>query len=239
MLFYDKVEALDSQIHGDWTISPKTNWLFTKKAHVVPLLTEEFAMAQADYIIAFARDELSDHRVPVALLGLKNEQNLFVTDEGQWQKAAYIPAYVRRFPFAPGLAEAEAEAEAGAGAEKMLLLVETSSGTVGPFGEGEPLFINAQPARALRQALELVEAYHRQAKITENFCRYLEDLDLLTNVTFETPKDAHRLEGLFVIDEKKFDMVNDETLLNLFKSGYLTLIYAHLMSLKNTTKYGP
>jgi hypothetical protein len=37
--------------------------------------------------------------LPMAVLGLENQQNLFVTENGSWEAAVYLPAYIRRYPF--------------------------------------------------------------------------------------------------------------------------------------------
>lgn len=228
MLFYDHVEALNSETHAQWRIAPQASWAFATKTHAVPLLAQEFAPAQADYTITFAKDESGTY-MPVALLGIKAEQNLFVNDQGQWQQGAYIPAYVRRFPFAP----------AGEG-DKMVVVMETRSGVVGPFDEGEPLFDNGQPTETLQRALGLVEAFHREAQSTQAFCRWLDEQQLLTPVTAEVragENAAHRLEGMWVVDEAKFNELSDEEVVKQFKSGQLAWVYAHLMSLKNLSKY--
>jgi hypothetical protein len=228
MLFYDQVQALNSETHAQWRIAPQASWAFAAKAHAVPLLAQEFAAAQADYAIAFAKDEAGTY-MPVALLGLKAEQNLFVNAQGQWQQGAYIPAYVRRFPFAP----------AGEG-DKMVVVMETSSGVVGPFAEGEPLFDKGQPTETLQRALGLVEAFHREAQGTQAFCRWLDEQQLLTPVTAEVragEQAAHRLDGMWVVNETKFNALADDEVLKLFKSGQLAWVYAHLMSLKNLSKY--
>lgn len=228
MLFYDHVEALNSETHAQWRIAPQASWAFAAKTHAVPLLAQEFAAAQADYTIAFAKDEAGTY-MSVALLGLKAEQNLFVNAQGQWQQGAYIPAYVRRFPFAP----------AGEG-DKMVVVMETRSGVVGPFAEGEPLFDNGQPTETLQRALGLVEAFHREAQGTQAFCRWLDEQQLLTPVTAEVrtgEQAAHRLDGMWVVDETQFNALADDEVLKQFKSGQLAWVYAHLMSLKNLSKY--
>jgi hypothetical protein len=228
MLFYDQVQALNSETHAQWRIAPQASWAFTAKAHAVPLLAQEFVAAQADYTIAFAKDEAGSY-MPVALLGLKAEHNLFVNAQGQWQQGAYIPAYVRRFPFAP----------AGEG-DKMVVVVETSSGVVGPFAEGEPLFQDGQPTETLQRALGLVEAFHREAQGTQAFCALLHKHELLTPVTAEvraSEQASHRLDGMWVVDEAKFNALPEAEVLALFKSGQLAWVYAHLMSLKNLSKY--
>jgi hypothetical protein len=228
MLFYDQVQALNSESHAQWRIAPQANWAFAAKAHAVPLLAQEFVAAQADYTIAFAKDEAGTF-MPVVLLGLKAEQNLFVNAQGQWQQGAYIPAYVRRFPFAP----------AGEG-DKMVVVVETSSGVVGPFAEGEMLFQDGQPTETLQRALGLVEAFHREAQGTQAFCRWLDEQQLLTPVAAEVragEQASHRLDGMWVVDEAKFNAQPDNEVLKIFKSGQLAWVYAHLMSLKNLSKY--
>ncbi len=37
--------------------------------------------------------------MPLALLGLRNTENLFVDNEGKWKEGIYIPAFFRRYPF--------------------------------------------------------------------------------------------------------------------------------------------
>jgi len=228
MLFYDQVQPLNSENHAQWRIAPQATWSFAAKAHAVPLLAQEFVAAQADYAIAFAKDEAGTY-MPVALLGLKAEHNLFVNAQGQWQQGAYIPAYVRRFPFAP----------AGEG-DKMVVVVETSSGVVGPFAEGEALFKDGQPTETLQRALGLVEAFHREAQGTQAFCAWLKERELLTPVTAEVrsgEQAAHRLDGMWVVDETRLNALPEADVLALFKSGRLAWVYAQLMSLKNLSHY--
>ena len=38
-------------------------------------------------------------RAMKAYLGLRDTENLFVDEKGGWEEAAYIPAYIRRYPF--------------------------------------------------------------------------------------------------------------------------------------------
>ena len=36
--------------------------------------------------------------MPVAVLGVRDQENRYVTTEGRWE-AKYIPAFIRRYPF--------------------------------------------------------------------------------------------------------------------------------------------
>jgi hypothetical protein len=58
----------------------------------------EFAIAARDLLIVFAGNDAKDAG-PVALLGLRQNENLYVDAEGQWAANTYVPAFVRRYPF--------------------------------------------------------------------------------------------------------------------------------------------
>ena len=59
-----------------------------------PLAGVEFFQAARHYPILFVGE--GANASPIALLGLKPGQNGFVDATGQWQRAAYVPAFVRR-----------------------------------------------------------------------------------------------------------------------------------------------
>jgi hypothetical protein len=49
-------------------------------------------------------------------------------------------------------------------------------------------------------------------------------------------KQNFNLNGVYVIDEAKFQALSKDTVMALFSSGELGLIYAHLMSLANLNR---
>ena len=61
----------------------------------VPLASVEIPHAAREYTIVFAG---TDEVQPIVLLGVGAQENLYVTEDGGWD-AAYIPAFVRRYPF--------------------------------------------------------------------------------------------------------------------------------------------
>jgi len=63
----------------------------------LPLSYTEFSVACRDYPIAFIGGD--GNFIAMAVLGMENQQNLFVTPEGGWDASVYLPAYVRRYPF--------------------------------------------------------------------------------------------------------------------------------------------
>jgi len=84
--------------------------------------------------------------------------------------------------------------------------------------------------------LDFVEAGGVKRRKIGIWCR----TRVLTPVTVEVrsgEQAAHRLHGIWVVDEAKFNALPDDEVLKLFKSGQLAWVYAHLMSLKNLSRY--
>ena len=95
-MFYTAPRPLDRARDGNMKLSRPTHFNFAAKTNAIPLLVDEFPMAAAYYPIVFADGPMP---VPAAVVGLKNDTNLFLDKEGRWLNGAYLPAYVRRYPF--------------------------------------------------------------------------------------------------------------------------------------------
>ena len=222
LLFYDKPVALNKVEHKDVKIKPTNrDFRFAAGTNSVILAGVEFTEAAKEYPIVFA--QAGDRVVPVALLGLGNEENLFIGAEGEWD-GRYIPAFVRRHPFV--LAETP---------DNDQRVVCVDEGFVGfNDDEGEALFDNGEPTVILKQAMDFLEAYQRQYVRTETFVKRLQDNDLLMQLNARVDLvdgNQFSLTGLLAVDEKKLLQISDDKALEFFKSGELAWVYCHLMSL--------
>ena len=182
----------------------------------------EFTEAAREYPIVFA--QVGAKVVPVALLGMRNAENLFVDDKGNWT-ARYIPAFVRRYPFVL--------AEAGDSGQSVVCVDEGYLGF--NQADGELLFNEqGEPTPVLKQAIDFLEEYQRQYVRTEAFVKRLQDNDLLMALNAKVDVKGGQqfaLTGLLAVDEKKLLALSDEQALELYRSGELAWIYCHLMSL--------
>ena len=96
MLFYQQIVPLNDQTHARVRMKPLDHFRFALRTNSVPILAGEFAECARCYPIVFATGE--GGLVPMALLGLREAENLFVSAEGKWL-VPYVPAFVRRYPF--------------------------------------------------------------------------------------------------------------------------------------------
>ena len=226
VLFYSKPVAINREQHRITKIGPVSNFLFAAKTNSVALTGIEFTEACKKYPIVFAK--VGERKVPVALLGLRDDENLFVDVEGQWEDG-YIPAFVRRYPFV--LAEA-------AGDQFVVCIDESSSAF--NAAEGQPLF-NEDGVNTpfLDASLNFLNSYQAQMKRTEMMVKQIEDLGLFTEMSAKTELADGRkflFNGLYVVDEKKWQALKEKKAAEFVKSGEAAWIYAHLLSLSNMSQ---
>ena len=222
LLFYEKPVALNKVDHKDLRIVPNSgDFSFAAKTNSVILAGVEFTEAAKEYPIVFA--QAGEFVVPVALLGLRNEENLYVEDDGTWD-ARYVPAFVRRYPFVL--------AETGEQGQRVVCIDEDFDG----FSKdtGEPLFDGEEATPILQQALDFLDEYQKQYLRTEAFVKRLQANDLLISLNAKIDMvdgNQFALTGLLAVDEKKLLQLADDKAMELFRSGELAWIYCHLMSL--------
>jgi hypothetical protein len=227
LMFYDKPVALNREVHKNYKIAPSNNFKFAANTNSIALAGVEFIEAAKDYPIVFAKIS-DDLMIPVALLSLRNNENLYVNGEGKWD-ARYIPAYVRRYPFVL--------AESG-GQQFTVCIDEAFSGL--NEDDGQPLF-NEQGENTpfLQNALDFLNNYQSQIKMTEGFVRQLKELDLLIEISAKAELvggEKFLLGGLMIVDEQKLLKLSQEKAYELFQSGRLGWIYMHLISLSNLSR---
>jgi len=226
LLLYEKPVALSRDAHLHFRMRGNGSFSYAAGTNSVPLACSEFAAAANEYPIVFAIDE-KNQALPVALLGLRQDENVFVSTDGAWD-SAYVPAFVRRYPFL--LAEKPEPND-------FTVCIDEAYAGFGTGPEGEPLFSeDGAEAPALRQAIEFLNHFQGEFKRTQAFVERLRTLDLLIpQVVKFTPNNASPfvLQGFAVVDEKRLTALDDRQLGELMRTGYLGWIYAHLISLGN------
>ncbi len=228
VLFYERPVPLNREGHKNLRIKPIDSAAFAAKAHSVPLTVAEFGPAARDFPILFGGNSVEEAG-PLAMLGLKQSENVFVDADGKWEQGAYIPAFVRRYPFI--LAEKPEGAE---GDDFTVFLDEAYPG----FGteEGERLFNeDGSDTDTLKNAVRFLGEFQEHVKRTQAFAKRLRELDLLEERTIQI-KDGDRnmvINGLFVVNEEKLRKLDEKVAGELLADGSMGWIYAHLLSLAN------
>lgn len=226
VLFYNKPEPLDAAQHGNLGVNAKAEpYAFVAQTNVVPLTVTEFAAAALSYPVIF----VGESRQPVAVMGLNQNDNLFVSPEGVFRHDAYIPAYVRRYPFV--FADDKANG-------RLILCIDRGADIVAEGGEN-PLFVNGQPSDYTNMAMEFCNNFEQERLRTESFVKLVNELDLLdVREALFTPRDENgnpgepqKIAEYYAVSEDKLRALSPEKLAELRDNGALGQIYAHLVSL--------
>ncbi|WP_293882612.1 SapC family protein [Sphingomonas sp.] len=223
-LFYKDLVPISSQEHGSWRARPLAGAHFVRKEHAIPITIDEFAVAQRFYPIIFAT---GDNPVPLALMGLNEGVNTFFGEDGMMVQDAYLPAYIRRYPYM--LARLRPDTD------ELSLCVDPTAEAIGPFEEGDLLFDGDQPSEAVKSILAFCEQFEQAGQRTAAFVAELKELDLLIDgeVTIQTEENAQPFiyRGFQMVAEEKLRDLRGDTLRKMMKSGLLPLVHAHLFSL--------
>jgi hypothetical protein len=218
-VLYRNLQPLSSQSHGAWRLK-EADLAFAQDAYLAPVLASEFSQASRSYPVVFAGDAAQ----PIAVLGIER-RNLFVS-EGRWQPDTYVPAFVRRYPFAFMAVEQPAG--------YVLAIDADSDAVVKSAGDGRALFENGEPTQMTRDALRFCELFQSEAKGTLAFVEALKARDLLVSrhadITLPTGRKLG-LDGFRIVDAERFAKLDDATVVEWHRVGWLQLVHFHLASL--------
>jgi len=201
---------------------------FCRSINALALSIAEFSAAARDYPIVFASADAGASYSPVAVLGLADGQNLFVDASGTWDANAYLPAFVRRYPFCI----AQLRSRNGEPGEQ-LVCVESSRLNQ----RGTPLFdAGGEPGPQWLAAQRLLQEYQNDLETTARMCAALGGLGLFSPFTFQVMQGEApglRLQGMYRVDEHKLEALKPEQHKALVSGGLMGRIYAHIHSLEN------
>lgn len=224
-LFYNALEPLNLEQHGKMKVRGITSMPELGRTHAVPLTVDEFALVQRHFPIVFS---VGDAPVPIALMGLNEGVNVFLDENGRaTDPNIYVPAYLRRYPFL--LAKLRPDSD------ELSLCYDPTSGAVGDFAEGEPLFDGDQPSAATQAILQFCEQFEAAGLRTNAFVEDLQKSDLLMDgevaIQPEGFEQPFVYRGFRMVDEEKVRNLRGDELRKMNQNGMLPLIFAHLFSL--------
>jgi hypothetical protein len=223
-MFFKKPVPLNTDQHGKAGLVPDQDLAFAAPTNSILINAIEFAEVAKQYPIVFTQ---GDAPMPTAILGLE-QQNYFV-ENGRWKEGAYIPAYVRKYPFVFMNVPDE---------DRFLLCIDEDAPQFKKGGGKQtlPFYKDGKASEMTMHALEFCTAFHNHYQMTQQFCEAVKAADLLmpsqSNAKLFNGREIN-LGGFQVIDEKKVAALSDDKILDFHKKGWLPLLYFALMSTSN------
>jgi hypothetical protein len=226
---YQKPVYINAVNHKKLVVRPNTDYKFAMESNSSLIVTQDFQEASKFFPLVFSKDQ-EGQLIAVAVLGLKDGENLFVDELGTWRTDTYIPAYFRRYPFILATMNGQEK-------EKKYAVCVDEAYDGYNSNEGMKLYgDDGKETEEFKKTIELLKAYQAEFDNTKRMIELLQDYNLLKTVSANISLpggEKHSLGGLLMVDEPALRQLDSEKLMNLVKPGYIGLIYAHILSLSN------
>jgi hypothetical protein len=223
LMIYENAVPISAEDHRNVSVRQGTSFGFAAALNSVPLVVAEFEKASAEYPIIFAGE--GEAMTPALVVGLLSDENLCVKGDGTWD-GDYVPAFLRRYPFV---------FSSGAETDQFTLCIDTAFEGVNEDGRGERLFdSDGNRTQYLNTVLQFASDYQTQHAVTRAFTDRLRALNLLEQATATASlPDGTRLSlgGFQRVSADRLAALGDEDVLDLFRTGMLSVIHAHLASM--------
>lgn len=208
--------------HQNTKIKAIANFDFAKDINMGPVMLHEFSKVAPIYPIVFIEGSKEGSFKPVSLFGLEPSENLFIKED-IWQ-ATYIPATIRRYPFVL----------ASSPDSKHFTVCVDENCTDLNEEEGQALFTEeGQPTEILEKAKLYLQELQKMETFTDEFVNYLIQQKLLVPLNIKVPinNSLKTINGAYAINEELLNLLPDETFVEMRQKGYISAIYAHLVSI--------
>ena len=211
LLIYERAVPVSPQRHKDLSIKSGSSFAYARAVNSVPP-------------VVFSGQ--GDDVVPVVLLGVRDDENLFVGSNGEWL-GRYVPAFLRRYPFVFSSSD---------DGQNFTLCVDEDFEGANREGRGERLFDeDGERTQYLQSVLGFLQAYQVQFQRTLAFTRRLVELNVLEPMQARfTMRDGRALTlgGFQAVNRERLRALSGAQLAALNAADELELIYIHLQSLK-------
>jgi Holliday junction resolvase len=229
---YTKLQPINKIEDKNKGIKEVKSFSYAQEQISVPLTITEFYEACKDYPILFAKDA-NGSWMATAMLGYKEKENLFIDENGIWEKQRYIPAHIRRYPF---IYVNNTETE------ELTLAVDGDYKSEDTQDEVRKLFLeDGTNSEFLNGVLRFLNQFHGDALATEKFIKQLENWELLEERVAQiiTPEGKnYNINGFYVVNEEKLKHLSKKKRDAICEKNVMPLITAHLISLSNIQKIG-
>lgn len=205
--------------HAEKTCLPREGYTFAAQRPVAHVLLAELARLLPHYVLGFVRQE--EALVPVALLSLDGQTNLYVAPNGKWL-GSYVPASLRGYPFT--LANTE-------DGQKALCI----HGDHLADEAGDPLFdASGNRSATVQKTLDFLSQCEQNRVQTRNAARALDEAEVIEpwplQINREEGQEPLAVNGLFRVSERALNALNAEAYAGL-QGPPMALAHAQLFAM--------
>jgi len=194
----------------------------------------EYGSVLLEYPIFFRKNPETGEFCSIVLLGLEEDENLFL--DGERWKGNYLPLAFARGPFVISYQD---QSELGKSVKEPVISIDRSSPKINSE-QGEKLFDEDGLASEFTQKInQYLLAIHKGIEFSKAMFDCFNRYQLIEPVNLDIQLDNGqklRVAGNYTIHEEKLAKLDGEALEELNKNGYLQAAYSAIASLANMRK---
>jgi hypothetical protein len=235
IMFYRQLEPLSFEKHRSLGVSNVANpFSFLADTHLVPLTVDEFGLAAVCYPIIFD----TQSKTPLAVMGLRPGMNVFLGADGSLDPEVYLPAFARRYPFLPIIANGQEQQPQKADGDRVLVCIDRAAKMLSSAPE-RPFFEGDKPSKFTQDAIKFCQEFDVLGRRTQDFVKLMDQHGLFETTPLSlprakpdgTPDEPVKIGEYLRISEQKLNALPKETFLELRDRGVTAVMHAHLLSL--------
>lgn len=228
VMFYENPKPLNKEQHANFGVKQLDKpFEFMKNSHFMPITAPEFGQASTSFPIIFA----GENRSPLAVMGIRADENLFV-DDGQYAQDFYLPSFARRYPFV--LAGDNTN-------DRFVVCVDEAAECVTDKKPDQKFFAGDEASPFTKEAFEFLQNFERDRQATELMITRFKELDLFEQkeMNFQgqnadgSPGERQKIADYFAITDERLRGLDEKTSKEFLSNGYLAVAHAHIISLGN------
>jgi hypothetical protein len=218
---YTNIELINKE-NLNLKVKEILDYSFASELTQIPITLEEFFLSSTSYPTLFVQN--GDSFATVAIVGIKENQNLMIDKDGKYSVGEYVPAFLRRYPF---------------------ILVQTDTGVSLGYDKDSNYVVNRLNVKGkrlfesdgsysdtLKNVMDFMKSYddsiNQMSVVAEEFNKYglLKEI----NVNIDTTQEKLNVIGMMTIDEEKLGKLKDKDKKKLVDSGLYKIAMAQIIS---------
>lgn len=220
---YKNVKLIDKVEDKNIKVKPIEDFAFAKENAQCIVGLNEFYKACINFPVFFTKNE--GKFSAMALLGLQNDENLFIDKSGKFLENTYIPMAIRRYPFIYVQEN-----------EKLHLAYDTNTKALNKKS-GQQLFTqDGKNTEYLESVLAFLNSFQQSLGKIETYIVQLNEAGVLIQEDIVLANGKYKLNGFYKVDENKLTNLDEKMIKKLVDTGAYKIAVVSLVSYFNLEK---
>ena len=227
-----KIIQLNKKKHLDYNLHKSSNYLFSQKDNICPIIMAEISHVLQQAPIVFVKNSADEFGLYM-LQGFIDQTNNFCNKKGNWL-GTYVPARYRQYPFSAIVPSGEKNLNVFFDQDSKLISKNKTKQSIPLFDEKGEL------TEHIKNVMSFLIGIESGKKRTQEIVTAIERYSLLEpwNVKVKTQDKEIEVKGLWTINKKNLTDLTAKGLADLHKLNAFELIYAHFFSLGKLQNVG-